>query len=1055
MRRAALALAAVLPLVAGRAAAQGIVVDAFDDTAGWSAVASEGARVWTISESGPNGPVMRVGFDLGMGGHVIVRKKVSIALPKNYAFTFALKGEGRPNNFEFKLIDPTGKNVWWRSYRDFTFPPDWQPMTIRRSRISFAWGPSAKELTQTSAIEIAISAGEGGAGSVWLDDLRFEAREPAIGPEVPPTVQASSTLEGTTPAALVDADATSRWRSEPIPREQWVVLDFGRNREYGGLVLDWDAEDYARAFDVSASNDGHQWTQLYSTTTGHGGRAYVYLPDGESRYLRIDLKRSSRGQGYGMAEVTVKPVAFSASPNDFFAAIAREAPRGAYPKYLDGRQTYWTLVGVPGDEREALLNEEGMLEVDRGAFSLEPFLHTGDALVTWADVKLEQQLAEGYLPIPSVVWRRDGLTMTITAFADGDPGASTVFVRYRLENTADRGQPVRLYVALRPFQVTPPWQSLTMNGGVARIHDVRFDGRAAWVNRDRAVVSLTPPDDFGATTFEEGAITEFLLGDRLPPAEEVNDHAAFASAALRYNLYLEPRKPAEVTVAVPMHDPPRAIAALLDRDATPVPERLRAVRARWETALDRVELRPPTALGQRIADVLRTNIAYILVNRDGPALQPGARNYARSWIRDGALTSAALLEMGFTREVRDFIEWYARYQGPDGKIPCCVDRRGADPVSEHDSAGEFIWAIADYYRHTRDVGFVHQLWPQVVRAVDYLVALRSRRLGEEYQTPERRAYYGLLPESISHEGYSAHPVHSYWDDFFALRGFRDAAELAGVVGDDERRGRFASLRDAFRETLYASIERTMAMHRIDYLPASVELGDFDPTSTAVAIAPGGELEHLPAEALRRTYARYWEQFEARRAGTSDGVQYSGYELRNAEALVRMGEREKALALVEFFFEALRPPAWNAWGEITWRDPEAPHFIGDMPHGWVGSTFVRAVRSMVAYERDGDRALVLLAGTPPEWATTEPGLVVRRLPTHYGPINLTLRAEGPATVRLRLTGDLDLPPGGVVVHSPLARPFRSVAVNGRPLDGAGAGPTLAVVREFPADVVFQY
>jgi hypothetical protein len=1030
-----------------------VLLDGFEDTSGWTTAASEGARVWTVQEPGPSGMAMRIGFDLGAGGYVIVRKKITVSLPENYAFSFQLKGEGRPNNFEFKLLDPSGKNVWWRSQRDYTFPSDWRRVTTRKSRFSFAWGPSARELKETGAIEFAISAGEGGAGSVWLDDLYFEERETAIDTDVPPTVQTSSLLPGSEPPALIDADLTTRWRSAPTPREQWVLLDFGRNNEYGGLVVDWDADDYARAYDVLSSNDGQQWTQVYSTETGHGGRSYVYLPDGESRFLRLDLRRSSRGQGYGIAEVTVKPVAFSASPNDFFAAIARDAPPGTYPKYLYGRQTYWTVVGAPGDEREALLNEEGMLEVDRAAFSIEPFLHTANGLVTWADVKIEQRLAEGYLPIPSVVWKRDGLELTVTAFAAGEPGASTVFLRYRLENTGDRGQPVRLYLAVRPFQVTPPWQSLTMTGGVAPINEIRFDGRVVWVNRDRAVVSLTPPDDFGAATFEGGSITEFLLGDRLPPTEHVTDHIAFASGALRYNLYLEAGKSSDVTVAVPMHDASKATASLLARDAPPVAERLQAVREAWTADLDRVEIRPPTPLGQRIDDTIKTTLAYILINRDGPKLQPGSRNYARAWIRDGATTSTALLEMGFTAEVREFIEWYARYQAPDGKIPCCVDRRGADAVSEHDSGGEFVFVVGEYYRYTHDVGFLSRLWPNVVRAVDYLAGLRARRLGEEYRTPDKLPYYGLLPESISHEGYSAHPVHSYWDDFWALRGFKDAADLAAIVGDEERRGRFATLRDSFRETLYASIERTMAMHGVDYIPASVELGDFDPTSTSVALAPGGELERMPAVPLRRTYERYGEQFDPRRNGTSDGVQYSGYELRNVGAFVQLGEREKAMALVEFFFGAQRPPAWNAWGEITWRDPEAPHFIGDMPHTWVGSTFIGAVRSMVAYERASDASLVLLAGVPPEWATVDPGLVVRRLPTHHGVLNMTLRPEGSTSLRLRLAGDVDLPAGGIVVQSPLPNPLKSAVVNGRAVDGAG--PTAVVVRQFPADVVLQY
>jgi hypothetical protein len=41
--------------------------------------------------------------------------------------------------------------------------------------------------------------------------------------------------------------------------------------------------------------------------------------------------------------------------------------------------------------------------------------------------------------------------------------------------------------------------------------------------------------------------------------------------------------------------------------------------------------------------------------------------------------------------------------------------------------------------------------------------------------PEKRAFFGLLPESISHEGYAKRAVHSFWDDLFALRGLQDAA----------------------------------------------------------------------------------------------------------------------------------------------------------------------------------------------------------------------------------------------------------------------------------------
>ena len=89
----------------------------------------------------------------------------------------------------------------------------------------------------------------------------------------------------------------------------------------------------------------------------------------------------------------------------------------------------------------------------------------------------------------------------------------------------------------------------------------------------------------------------------------------------------------------------------------------------------------------------------------------------------------------------------------------------------------------DHYRFSGDHAFLAEMWPAVSKSVDYLERLRNQRLTAEYQAEGKRAYYGLLPESMSHEGYMAHPVHAYWDDFWALRGFKDAAQMAEILGD--------------------------------------------------------------------------------------------------------------------------------------------------------------------------------------------------------------------------------------------------------------------------------
>jgi hypothetical protein len=244
----------------------------------------------------------------------------------------------------------------------------------------------------------------------------------------------------------------------------------------------------------------------------------------------------------------------------------------------------------------------------------------------------------------------------------------------------------------------------------------------------------------------------------------------------------------------------------------------------------------------------------------------------------------------------------------------------------------------------------------------------------------------------------------------------------------------------------------MEQHGIDYLPGSVELGDFDPTSTSIAIVPGGELEHLPAEAVRRTYDRYWAEIEQRRRGAWRGEAYSPYELRNVATFVRLGERDRAHALLDYLMAGRRPAAWNQWAEVVWLDRDLPRFIGDMPHTWVGAGFVQAVRNLLAYERESDQALVVGAGIKPEWVTSEAGVAVRRLPTHWGILNFSMRSDGPDVVRVRLSGDLTIPPGKIVLPSPLDRPIVAAAVNGTPV-AADAGRVL--VDRCPADVELRY
>jgi hypothetical protein len=1091
----------------GKAGPDGGQARSLDDFAaagspGWEAVPAEGVALALAplpaaadlpAEAAGGGAerrggAIRLDFDFqGHGGYAIARRRLALDLPENYEISFWIRGEAPPNNLEVKLLDAGGDNVWWAVRRDFAVPRQWQRIEVKKRQLSFAWGPAGGgEIRHASALEIAISAGHGGRGSVELGAFTFEPLPPAHPYARQPVASASSSEPGGEPALALDGDVRTRWHSLPAAAgEQWVAVDFLERRELGGIVIDWDRYDFATRFTVSTSADGAAWREARAVERGgarEGGRSYVYLPDAEARYVRLRLLASSRGRGFGVREIAVQPVEVSASPNAFFAAVARAAPRGSYPRAMSGEQALWTLVGVDGGRDQGLLDQDGRLEAGSGGFSVEPFVLAGGSLIGWSDVRSTASLAEEYLPIPSVRWRRRGLAFEVTAFAAGAPRRPVVYARYRLRNRTARPLRPRLLLVLRPFQVNPPWQFLGRPGGAVEVRRIAFAGGAVEVTvggepAPRTVVPLSPaPAAFGAMSFDEGPIVEVLRRGRLPAAASVDDPFGYASAALAYDLRLAPGATGEVDLAIPLGTPPAAAGAgelggagtpertgpgASERAGPSTPEpagpdapsrvarQLMRVAAGWRARLGGVGIRLPAPAEPWVA-TLRTALAHILISRDGPALRPGTRAYARSWIRDGALISEALLRLGAAREVREFAAWYAPYQGAGGKVPCCVDARGADPVPENDSAGELLYLLASYYRFTGDRVFLEGLWEHVEGAVAYLDALRRQRMTAPYRQPDKLAFFGLLPESISHEGYSAHPVHSYWDDFFALRGLADAAGLAGALGKDDQAARWGALRDEFRTDLYASLRRTIAGRRLDYVPGSVELGDFDPTSTAIAVAPGGELANLPAAELRRTFERYFEDFESRRR---DGkwTAYTPYELRSAGVFVRLGWRERALRLIAGFMADRRPPGWNQWPEVVWRDPRYPGFLGDLPHAWVAAEYIRSFLDLLAYERDSDQALVLAAGIPVSWAASGPGVTVRGLHTSFGILDYILTASR-GEARLLVSGGLRLPPGGLAIHWPFAgtacgecRP----TVNGR-ATAAGADGEL-VVRELPADV----
>ncbi len=213
---------------------------------------------------------------------------------------------------------------------------------------------------------------------------------------------------------------------------------------------------------------------------------------------------------------------------------------------------------------------------------------------------------------------------------------------------------------------------------------------------------------------------------------------------------------------------------------------------------------------------------------------------------------------------------------------------------------------------------------------------------------------------------------------------------------------------------------------MDFIPGSVEWADFDPTATANAIYLFDVPDGLDRSAVERTFDKYLADWRAKRAGQVVAANYTPYEIRIIGALVRLGRRDAALELLRFFLSDRRPPAWNQWPEIAWRDHKTPAHVGDLPHTWIAAEYVLAVRSLFAYERESRRSLVLAAGLSPEWLEGA-GVEVKAMPTLYGALSYSLRQIDARTLRFDIPTAIDAPRDSAAAAR--ARRCRASRVNG--------------------------
>lgn len=862
-----------------------------------------------------------------------------------------------------------------------------------------------------------------------------------------PVVTASSS--NTDAKKILDGNLSSVWTASD-GKKQDIIIDFKKTRKFGGIFIHWNNVPINNR-KVSVSGDKQKWEQVYASAREVSDTDYIYMANPLGRYIKIEA--SAKKGNVSIKDISVKGQDEHLTTQRSYEIAAKISPKGFYPRWLSWEQEYWTIVGVTDDDEESLVSETGIVEPWHNSYIFAPVLRIDGKVVTWADAAdVFQSLDDGYLPLPKVKWSGDDYDLIIDVFVADAAQKSSAYMKYTVVNKTNKDLSGEFYLMLRPFQLNPPW----MHGGLAEIKSIEYDNTAGIgmmrVNNRNALFVPEKPDKYLTSKFKKGnvfgdIIEDISAGDFTPGVQNLTDADGRASAALGYSFSVNPGQLRSYCFAVPLHDGNHSInlsgAAEKQFDSA----RGKA-RDFWIKKLSLIRIDIPD---REFINTLKSNVAYILMNDDKNRLQPGSRNYEASWMRDGSVTSAAMLSMGYDAEVKRYLEWMTGFIQPDGWVPFIVSRD--DKIETHgwkefDSQGQYIYSIFQYYLFKKDLEFLAGKKQKVIDVINFIKARLDERRTPEYKKPEKREFYGIFPESASHEGYIDPPRHSYWDDFWALRGLNDAVNMFKVLKDDSKSRWADAERATLQKDFYDSVKLVAKKKKINYISGCAELGDCDPTSTAEGIWPCNEIKNMPHELMKNTFDIYWGELNKR--FTEWKGAFTPYEIRNANAFVMLGQRDKLHGMLTKFFEWKRPRAWNHWAEVVTSDYRLAQYLGDMPHTWIGAEYVNVIRNMFIWEESN--TLYLGKGIAAEWVEPGKKISVTGMPTHFGNVTYTMDS-GNSEINIKIDGKLKGTEKIVFIVPPVKKQIVSIKLNGKSYKDWSAGEI--VFYGLPAEIVIQY
>ena len=403
-------------------------------------------------------------------------------------------------------------------------------------------------------------------------------------------------------------------------------------------------------------------------------------------------------------------------------------------------------------------------------------------------------------------------------------------------------------------------------------------------------------------------------------------------------------------------------------------------------------------------------------------------HYHGFYLRDSSDFVRMYDTSGDTEIARQVVNFFATKQQPDGNF---LSQRG-----QYDGWGQSLWTYGEHYRMTHDKAFAAEVYPRVVRAVDWL------------QSAVAADPLHLVPATDVRDNEFV-PGHLTGYNFLALDGLDAAVRFAHELNHPEDEQRFRKLESELRESLMKRLDAVTAQTG-GYIPPTLDGGTQGTDwGNLLSLVPEQQLKPFDPRVtatLHATQARYQEGLITYHQ-PGQGVYLHHYlTIKNTLTELIRGEQEQAIR--EMYAVLLHTSSTNAGFEYSVRPWGDRNFMGNLaPHGWMAAEYRNLLRNMMVRE-DGD-TLHLLSAWSPEWVGAGKEIVVKRAATYFGTVGFRLEMPTDKTATLDLTMDRRsaYAPAKVVMHLPwfVDAKTATATANGKPLDVKAGAVTI------PADV----